>query len=510
MDRALARDEPEESRILSRALPLGPGRLLKGALLGVAAASGALALSGLETRYLVAIMVVIVAAGAMLLLGSAARARAVMIVAIVLGLSVGLSISFLSHRTTAGTYVPFVGGAEGITLSLSICGCLGYIVTDRMDPMRRRWRICPLLFWSPILFMAASLPSLLNAIDPTLSVLEEIRLASLLLIMVVVMNLTGREVRLYTQVLAASVILQASLVVVQWTTGQSLGMTVLGEAQLTEAQVAYESVLRPTGTLGDPNIVAYFFEITGPIVLALAYAARSGRERAIFIVAVMSALVGAALTLSRAAWLLLPFGCAIVALAIPRRRPVTFRTLFCVCGGLLLAAPLIIAVWPMIAGRLFGDDAGSGGHRLPLIAAAWSVLSQFPTFGAGLNNFAIAFERLDLTGYSRVFVGVDHVVHNLHLLVWTEVGTVGFIAYLWYFGSGFLAAFRLRTAEPWARAVAFGTAAGLLCHLLHGLVDPGFKLSLTISQLIAAQMGLLGCLLLRRSAKIQGRGDAPS
>src|SRR5450755_3801437 len=59
MDRALARDEPEESRILSRALPLGPGRLLKGALLGVAAASGALALSGLETRYLVAIMVVI-------------------------------------------------------------------------------------------------------------------------------------------------------------------------------------------------------------------------------------------------------------------------------------------------------------------------------------------------------------------------------------------------------------------------------------------------------------------
>ncbi len=44
---------------------------------------------------------------------------------------------------------------------------------------------------------------------------------------------------------------------------------------------------------------------------------------------------------------------------------------------------------------------------------------------------------------------------------------------------------------------------GFLAHLIHGFVDPGFKLSLTVSQLIAGLFGLIAALWL------QDRNQAP-
>jgi len=476
----------------------GGTRLKTAAILGSGAACLALALAGLETRYALALICGVAALVAMLALGKLSRMRAAMIGAVVFGLSIGLSITFLLHTSVVGSYVPFDGGAEGVTLSLTLCGCIGYIFVDLMDGARRPWTVSHLLFWPPVLFMVAGLISMLNAIEPYLSLLEEIRLASLLLITVVVMNLSGQEPRLYLRALAASVILQAGIVAVQSATGQGLGLTVFGEASPIPFSIDYQTIFRPTGTLGDPNITAYFFEITGPLVLAMGFAVRGRIERLLFFAAALAALAAVILTLSRAAWVALPLACLIVIVAYFGRRLLSVRSLLFACGGASVTAVIVGVAWPTIAMRLFGDDAGSLAQRVPLIEAAWSVLTQHPIVGVGLNNFAIAFERLDQTGYARVFQHVDLVVHNLHLLVWTEVGTLGLLTYIWYFGSAFLAAFMLRHAEPWVRAAAIGIAAGLFAHLLHGFVDPGFKLSLTISQLIAAQIGLLGSLLLRQ------------
>jgi O-antigen ligase len=475
----------------------GPPVLAPAIILGAAACGLAIALTMLETRYMLAAVAGVAALDALLLLGRLSRVRSAMIAAIVMGLSIGLNISFFLHTTVPGAYVPFVGGAEAVTLSLTLCGALGYMAADRMERGRRRWTINHWLVWPQLLFMAAGLLSLLNANEPWLSLLEEIRLACLLLVTLVVMNFCGAEPRLYIKVLALSVILQAALVGAQFASGQSFGLRVFGEGDLIASTVDARMVSRPTGTLSDPNITAYFFEITGPLMLALALTPGAMQRRSLFAVATAAAWFGALLTLSRGAWLALPFCSALVVVAITGRRLFSLRS-FLILGALGSVALISAAVArPIIGPRLFGDDGGSTGHRIPLIEAAWSVLSQHPVLGVGLNNFALAFERLDQTGYSRVFQHVDHVVHNLHLLVWTEVGLVGFIAYLLTFGAAFAAAFLLRRAEAAVRIAAIGVAAGLLAHLLHGFVDPGFKLSLVISQLIAAQIGLLGCLLLQ-------------
>src|SRR5215831_4714401 len=94
----------------------------------------------------------------------------------------------------------------------------------------------------------------------------------LLVIMLAVMNL--REVgylRMLVFGLSIAVVVQACLAVIQHFTGKSLGLEVFGEFKQLSQNIGYQFV-RPTGTAGHPNILAYFLESTIPIMLAVAFA----------------------------------------------------------------------------------------------------------------------------------------------------------------------------------------------------------------------------------------------
>ena len=121
-------------------------------------------------------------------------------------------------------------------------------------------------------------------------------------------------------------------------------------------------------------------------------------------------------------------------------------------------------------------------------------------FGVGLNNFGNQFAVLDHTGLSRLtglFDRSNHVVHNLHLLILTEVGMVGYAAFALVFGigilRGFLAVRQAATGDPLA-AIASACAIGLIAHLLHGLVDPGFRLNLGIAELLYTGLGMIAAV----------------
>jgi O-antigen ligase len=90
------------------------------------------------------------------------------------------------------------------------------------------------------------------------------------------------------------------------------------------------------------------------------------------------------------------------------------------------------------------------------------------------------------------------VVHNLYLWIWAETGTIGLIAYLMPFLVTIWVAWRCAPrAPPVPRAILAGAGAGLLAHLLHGMVDPGFRVSLSVSFLIFTMMGVVGALAMR-------------
>jgi len=462
----------------------------------------AITLGQLETRFMGAALVAAAGMAGLALLGSLARVRMVLVAALALGLSIGLSISFFHHTELPGRYAPFVGGALAVTVSLALLAAAGYLVCwileSRLVGRPRPLRLVPLVLWPQLLFMAAGVLSLSNAMYLSLALLEMLRLMGLLMICIVIMNLTRRELMVYLWVLALSVMLQAGLAGVQFATGRELGLGVLGEAKLKDYRIGAVQVARPTGTIGDANMLAYFFEITFPVMLAMFYLARHDLTRLVAAVATLAAAAGMVASYSRAAWMTVPVSVTIVTLRILGRRVVSLRTAIVLITLTMALAVSMIWLWPLIERRLFGDDAGSASHRWPLAQAALSIFAQFPVLGVGLNNFAVSFTVFDTTSYSRVFFGGDNVVHNLHLLILTETGLVGFAAHLMIFGGAAWLAFTAN-GDRVAQGLAVATFAGLLAHLGHGMVDPGFKLSLTISQLVAAQLGLIGCLWLHAS-----------
>lgn len=457
----------------------------------------AIVLGQLETRYMGAALVAAGGLVGLALLGSLERVRLALVAALSLGLSIGPSISFLHHTELPGRYAPFVGGALGITVSLSLIGAAGYlavwVLEQRLLGRQRAVRLLPLVVWPQLLFLATGLISLTAALYPVLVWLEVTRLACLLMISIVVMNLTRREMVLYLWVLAGSVMIQSGLAAVQFATGRSIGLGVLGEADLLSYRIASLEVFRPGGTIGDANMLAYFFEIVFPVMLALFFLARQPLTRLAGALASLAAVAGMFASYSRAAWATIPLSLGIVTWRILGRRVLSLRTAMVVLALAAGAMVAMIWLWPVIERRLFGDDAGSIAHRWPLAQAALTIFAQFPLTGVGLNNFAVSFTAYDQTGYSRVFPRGDHVVHNLHLLILTESGVAGLAAHILMFVAAARLAFGI-TGDPVARGLAVAVWAGLFAHLVHGMVDPGFKLSLLVSQLVYAQIGLIGCL----------------
>ena len=427
----------------------------------------------------------------------------------VIGGAMKISKSFFVQEIRPGRYVGYAGGDGGVTVTASFVAALFIIGLTLYRSGASALRAPMLLISGPLLFMAAGVASLLNADDPALTGFELMRQATLLIITLAICNLRPADTRFVLRVLVVAVLLEAAIAGLQYTTGSNLGLSVLGEQKIVEERINFEIQERATGTIGHANALANFFEITVPLMLALFCAARGALDRAMFLIAFAAGLAGLLLTFSRAGWLTLPLTLPLVLIAMYGRRLLQFGSLL---WGFVLSLPFgaaaVIAA-PYIARRLFSDDAGSAAGRWPQIRAAFSVIEQFPIFGVGLNNFGNSFPKYDTTHFSRMFTVVNHVVHNLYLLVWAEVGTVGFLAFLWtLLGPLLMAVGTVRhPADPWAKAIAVGGGAGLLAHMFHGLFDPGFKINLIISTLLACHMGLIGAAYLAsRSPGTVARG----
>jgi O-antigen ligase len=395
-----------------------------------------------------------------------------------------------------------VGGAPSITVSLTVLGfVLFYIVWAHRTAtgvQARTFAIHRPITIAAITLLAVTPISLVNAADSTLVALEWVRLLCLVMSMLAVMSLQEeRLVRLWIVALSVQVVIQACLAAMQYFLKRSLGLSMFGEEALVEQNIGYV-VNRATGTIGHPNILSYFFEIMLPIMWGLALTRQRVLYRWWFALACGAGIVGIMTTLSRGSWLTLPVSFTIVFVMVYGRRIVRVKS---AAGGFLLGCGVLVALYfayPTIEKRFTHTDYKSSASRAPLNRAAWSIVEQFPVAGVGLNNFAESFKVYDTTGNSRIFRGYRHVVHNLYLWIWAETGTIGLIAYLMPFLVTIWVAWRCAPrAPPVPRAILAGAGAGLLAHLLHGMVDPGFRVSLSVSFLIFTMMGVVGALAMR-------------
>lgn len=462
----------------------------------VAALAGtlAVALGSAPTKWLVAGVVTLAGVPVLLALWGDARLPGLLVFAIALTIPVNLDFNLFVQN--------HVGGAASVAVSLTVLGfVLFYVLWFHRAASGAQSKA--LVFHRPIttaalLLLAVTPISLVNAADGTLVALEWVRLVLLVLSMVAVMSLQDeRLLRLWFVALSVQVVLQATLAAAQYTLKHSLGLAIFGEESLVEQDIGYIAG-RATGTIGHPNVLSYFFEILLPVMWALALTRQRALARWWFALACAAGLIGILTTLSRGSWITLPISFSIVFAMVYGRRILRPQGL---AGAFLLTSVALVALffaYPTIEQRFTHDDNMSAESRAPLNLAAWSVIEQFPVAGVGLNNFAESFKAYDTTGNSRIFRGYRQVVHNLYLWIWGETGTLGLMAYLAPFVVTIVVAWRCAPrAPPVPRAILAGSGAGLLAHLVHGLVDPGFRVSLAVSFLIFTTMGAVGALALR-------------
>jgi O-antigen ligase len=403
-------------------------------------------------------------------------------------------------------YRQHVGGAPSITVNLTLLLLVVFFIvwayryaTELQDHFIRAY---PPLVWSGVALLALTPMSLLNAAHPELVWLEWFRLLCLVMAMIATMSLQeDRLVRLWVFILSVQVFIQAGLAGTQYALKKTLGLGIFGEQALVEQNIGYITT-RATGTIGHPNVLSYFFEILLPVMLALALTRQAGRRQLWYGLVFAAGIGGILTTLSRGSWVTLPVSLSIVLLLVYGRRIVRIKSAVAVfLIGCVLAAVTYFA-YPVIEKRFTHTDYKSAQSRKPLNWASISIIEKYPVFGVGLNNFAEVFKRHDETGLSRIFRGYQHVVHNLHLWIITETGIVGYLAYLAPFIVTIGIAWRVAPrAPPVHKAILVGISAGLLAHLAHGMVDPGFRVSITVSFLIFTLMGIAGAIAMQHPAK---------
>ncbi|MGU3340029.1 O-antigen ligase family protein [Methylobacterium mesophilicum] len=479
--------------------PVRALRALPVAGLGLAAAAGAVALSAAPLKFAVVGLAAAFGGVGALIAGQRYRLTPLLLVALAVGLTVKLDVSFFQHFEAVGQYLPSIGGGAGLTVSVALLVALTLILSKLTGIGERvsGLRLDRPLVLTQLGFLTAGLLSLANAPDTAYLWFDAWRFLGLLLVSVAVSNLSGADIRTLALAICALCLVQTAVAGLQYVSGSELGLSVLGEEQIVEENINFSAQRRAGGLKVHPNILGYYYEFVWPLALALALSRGPKLLRLIGAAGAGSAVVGVVLTLSRASWLTYPLSATLVILLVYRDRLFSRASLMVFALLVVVAGIGAIYAGPLVWERLTADDGGSAAQRGPLNAAALALFAQFPFFGVGLNNFGNQFAVLDQTGLSRLaglFDRSNHVVHNLHILILTEVGIVGYTAFALVFSvgiyRGFRAAWRAPVGDPLA-AIAAACAVGLIAHLLHGLVDPGFRLNLGIAELLYTGLGLI-------------------
>ena len=467
-------------------------------------------LSYLGLKYVVVFCAMVVGLVILLLQRSSSQILKILILGLALAIPLNMDVNFFFRY--------HIGGASTIGITASNLFVIGLFLiyfykykTRQITPL---FQTVPGLVWPSVVFMIVGILSLWNARYPIFVFLEEVRLFAFFLTMIAVMNLRGeKQIHGFVLFLSVATFIQGALATMQYLGNTSLGLGIFGETEIVELNIGY-NFSRATGTTGHPNTLGYFLEIVLPLMLALFLVEQRLWFRLWYLACFLIALAALVGTLSRGAWLTVPISCTLVFLVLYRKKIFRLSTGL---GVSLVGAALCVVLFftfPIILKRFVHDDYQSAATRMPLNYATVSIIKQYPVLGVGLNNFSEVFMNYDTTGYSRMLTKrtlVDntiverpykHVVHNLVLWVWAEVGTLGLAVFLWMFYAAYSVARRaFRRSDEWSRGVLTGCVVGFVAHFAHGMVDPGFRITISVSTLIYAMFGLIGAISLMTASK---------
>jgi O-antigen ligase len=304
--------------------------------------------------------------------------------------------------------------------------------------------------------------SLLVAADTQVAVFEVWSVGELTLLYLYIARNTQSEkdILFLVRLLLIGLVVQDLIMI-----AQAVGLLGSGQFLGIRASAEYVGTSRLSGTIGSPNSAASYLSVLMTLAVSIMLAKVRPLDKYLAIAGVALGIVPLICTASRGGWLTLAIACAVVC--VMNRKALWCRPALVV---LLIVTLSVVPMADTIKERLYGDDHGSAASRLFLNDIAALMIRDHPILGVGANNFFLGMEPYVTRGYLSEFL---FTVHNKYLLVWSETGIGGLIAFVWLLVTILrmgLSYWRARI--PALSPIALGITAGVIGLMVHMCVEP--------------------------------------
>lgn len=282
-------------------------------------------------------------------------------------------------------------------------------------------------------FLLTSAISIVKTSDKHLTMFGLFEILSLLLITTVTCHYCSTRKGLHTArtVLLVSLLLQSLLIIVQNITG--LEYTLAGKSLLRESA-------RFSGTLLVPSAAATYIMVLLFFALGTAFSTVYRRKKSLLWIIIFIGILALLHTLTRSAWIGFFIGTLILLAYFCKISAIRLSSVFCIVSIFIIG---VVLTWSVLGSRIKENHSEDAIARWNLVLIALDMIKKNPLLGVGLNNatqvvYTYAAETpliANAEGYVWVFI-----VHNQFLLVASETGMPGLIAFLSVIGIALRAA----------------------------------------------------------------------
>jgi len=434
---------------------------------------------GLQLRYLlVGLFVVLVP----LTVQMTGRWKQFFLIALMLGIPLQIKKTIFPYSIT------HVGGPGGIDVLFADGALIAlYLHWALMTITRRQERAIRITGIDLLVALlgAICLLSLVNTKEPTLVLIDLIRVVKVTLLYFYLANniRTREEIRLVVWSLIAGASIQGCVTLVQAYLGRPIGLHLFGEVlQFGEMSAGVSIYRRPSGLMQSANTLGLYLLCLLPLSLSALFWTGSIFARLFCLGTFAAGTMALIITYSRGSWLGFIFGSLVFFLWLLRKKLITYRRHFHLLALFaLLVMMILVIMWPKIMDRLLHTPSIPIHTRTFLTRLCLKVCATHPLLGVGLNTSAETATRMILTvrdPHNIIdYVMANPLVHNLYLLMLSEIGLLGLSVFLCLLVALFRQALKaIQIQDRLAMSVGVAIYSALSGFLVAELFDFSYRL----------------------------------
>lgn len=232
-------------------------------------------------------------------------------------------------------------------------------------------------------------------------------------------------------------------------------------------------VLRVSGTLRHPALLSFYLVLLIPLLIV----GGVFKSRTYYFLVMFLAFVCIGLTFSRTQYLLGVLSVVLCFFFFRREsggRLIRAKAPFLLLSfGFLCLTIFVLINFQVMSDRFLNAPESSLTTRILLAKIALNMIMDSPFFGIGLNNFVYAMPEYDPYGVHYYF---PHPVHNMYLLIASEIGVFGLLSFMLFFVFFLVRVLNtLKSLPVFSANISRGTLISFLILFLTGMQGWSFK-----------------------------------